>query len=93
LETWSKIAAPQRFATVFASGKYCTLVPILILSVRAAIAAYEDQRAGGEGRAFGEMQFCEPHHVQAVFLAGVDDVEPGGESIRPGSRPGSTGNS
>jgi len=27
------------------------------------------------------MQFREPHHVEAVFLAGVDDVEPGGEAF------------
>ena len=41
----------------------------------------EDQRAGSEGAPFVEMQFREPHHVQAVFLAGVDDVEPGGEAF------------
>jgi hypothetical protein len=41
----------------------------------------KDQRAGGEGAPFVEMQFREPHHVEAVFLAGVDDVEPGGEAF------------
>jgi hypothetical protein len=61
-----------------ASGSTCTLVPILILSVRAAIAV---PRAGGEGAPFVEMQFREPHHVEAVFLAGVDDVEPGSEAF------------
>src|ERR1700733_1756933 len=41
----------------------------------------EDQRAGGEGARFVEMQSREPHHVQAVLLAGVDDVERGGEAF------------
>jgi len=27
------------------------------------------------------MQFRKPHHVEAVFLAGIDDVEPGGEAF------------
>ena len=30
------------------------------------------------GAPFVEMQLREPHHVEAVFLADVDDVEPGG---------------
>ena len=63
-----------------ASGSTCTLVPILILSVRPR-GGTEDQRAGGEGAPFVEMQFREPHHVEAVFLAGVDDVEPGGKAF------------
>ena len=41
----------------------------------------KDQRAGGEGAPFVEMQFREPHHVKAVFLAGVDDVKPSGKAF------------
>jgi len=36
---------------------------------------------GGEGAPFVEMQFRKPHHIQTVFLAGIDDVEPGGEAL------------
>jgi hypothetical protein len=43
----------------------------------------KDQRAGGEGAPFVEMQFREPHHVESVFLASVNDVEPGGEAFGP----------
>jgi hypothetical protein len=41
----------------------------------------KDQRAGGQGALWGEMQFRQPHHVETGFLGGVDDVEPGGEAL------------
>ena len=43
--------------------------------------SYQGPAAGGEGAPFVEMQFGKPHHVEAVFLAGVDDVKPGGEAF------------
>jgi hypothetical protein len=52
----------------------------LILSVRAAIAVPRTSGLAASAP-FVEMQFREPHHVEAVFLAGVDDVEPGGEAF------------
>jgi len=41
----------------------------------------KDQRAGGKCALWGEMQFRKPHHIEAVFLAGVDNVKPGGEAF------------
>src|ERR1700751_2087717 len=97
-----------------ASGSTCTLVPILILSVRAAIAVprtsglaararrlskcssashitsrpysslastMSNPAAEGGGSASEKRKQREPHPVEAVFLAGVDDVEPGGEAF------------
>jgi hypothetical protein len=64
-----------------ASGSTWTLVPILILSVRAAIAVPRNSGLAARGAPFIGMQLREPHHVEAVFFAGVDDVEPGGEAF------------
>src|ERR1700730_10239827 len=81
LETWSKVAASSAMRSGLASGSTCTLVPILILSVRAAIAVPRTSGLAARGALLGDRQSGEPHHVEAVFLAGVDDVEPGGEAF------------
>src|ERR1700741_2446444 len=81
LETWSKVAASSAMRSGLASGSTCTLVPILILSVRAAIAVPRTSGRAARARLFYKRSAREPHHVEAVFLAGVDNVEPGGEAF------------
>ena len=76
---WSTVAASSARRSGWHSGSTCTPVPIFIRLVRAAIALASVSGAEQHRALRRDMDFGEPHRVEAPALGGVDLLERRGE--------------